>query len=180
VSRYNNAMQNAMIFATTSDVSSAVDMLAIKVRNSGLLAKFIGWMHFYPLLKRQQIVKSMLLKQVERIITIKLTVASISEHKLIDEDGKIRSEFDVIKAEFLDIRNQLQEILGMGLAKKTPQIAMLVRQTIAILSDGYEQVSAVQWDIAEHDANIAKYHEGFIATSIEDSNTILDRIAAAA
>lgn len=172
-------MQNAMIFATTADVSNALDVLATKVRNSSLLAKFVGWMHLYPLIKRQQTVKSMLLKQVERIITIKLTVASIPAHKLIDEDGKIRSEFDVIKSEFLDIRSQLHEILGMGLVKKTPKMEIIIRQTIAILSDGYEQVSAVQWDIAEHDACIAKYHEGFIATSIEESNAILDRIAAA-
>ncbi|WP_321876607.1 hypothetical protein [Paraburkholderia bannensis] len=97
---------------------------------------------------------------------------------LVDPDLRIRDLLESIKVRALEFRQGVMTRKGSNLAKdkKSGHILSGMDRSIALTTETFELANSLQWQIAEHDADVAPRHEGFLASSADELANMLDRL----
>ncbi|WP_143275945.1 hypothetical protein [Burkholderia cenocepacia] len=149
---------------------------------SGTLSRVFWLAIRLPLMQKQLLRKSRGLNQKIAQSNLRLIEVAgaikFDGEKQVDPDLHIRDTLESIKHNALDFREFLLSRNLDGLLARGKTGVLLVReikQTIALTCESVELANKVQWQIAEHDADIAVRHDGFVASSADELAALLDR-----
>lgn len=135
-----------------------------------------------PFMARYVISKIELVNQ--RAAEINLQLADMDAHfakiqdEIIDPDLVLRDQFQVVKQDLFALRKEILDTLLIVERTKQNALIRVMKRSVALTSEACELVNAIQWRIAEHDADLATRHEGYVAHSKDEVFSVLDRIAA--
>jgi len=108
------------------------------------------------------------------------TIGALDDSEL-DPNLVLRDRLESSKSVLLDLRTDLIKLRSDVLKHtKNETVREEFVRAIALTAEGLESINALQWAIAEHDADLAQRHEGFVATSAEEVSALLDRLSAGA
>ena len=108
------------------------------------------------------------------------TIGALDDSEL-DPNLVLRDRLESSKSVLLDLRTDLIKLRSDVLKHtKNETVREEFVRAITLTAEGLESINALQWAIAEHDADLAQRHEGFVATSAEEVSALLDRLSAGA
>lgn len=100
--------------------------------------------------------------------------------ELIDPDLHMRDLLQSIKDDAIRYRAGYQARIhsrARGWSSKLSKaIADEMQRTIALCCETHELANRMQWEVAEHDADFAARHEGFVATTADEVMALLNRL----
>lgn len=96
----------------------------------------------------------------------------------VDPALELRSTLDSLVAKSKNLHSKSLELLHNAEAAKMVRLPGEFRRFAAVATELIEATLALQWEVAEHDASLARHLEGFVASDPKEVESMLDRIAA--
>jgi hypothetical protein len=173
------------MFTATME-TTAEGLHASTLSMSRSLAQWFRWSGFISALFLDQA----LIKHI-RTVGQKVAAGNVNLIDLAISITKVTGEIDPeltvrdsLQASKDDIREMRSMVIGMLNDKRSANVPVRVNSELQRLADLFAEslvlTNALQWALAEHDADYAKRHDGFAADSAQGVADLLDRISAGA
>ena len=119
--------------------------------------------------------------QAELALKFSGTIQTIEQSQgegILDEDFEIRESLERLKAAMIDFRQHC--VTFETEISLSPQSIHAFAKAKRVSQELYASATALQWAIAEHDADLGGRVEGYTASSAKEAEDILNKILAAA
>lgn len=96
----------------------------------------------------------------------------------VDADLHLRGTLDQVMEKVERMRGSVTDLLTKSDSVGLDRFAVECRRFIAVSNELRSAVLHLQWEMAEHDANMAAHRDDFVASDADSLGDMLDRISA--
>ena len=159
-----------------SDEGHIFNGFELKVMKTfSVFADFIARKLLLPKLKRVVQLQADLNLKFNSIIPV---IEQSQDEPIIDEDFQLRDSIDRLKTVLSSFREDCKNFEKE--LEISPSLVNGLRIAQKVSQELFASATALQWAIAEHDADLSGRREGFTANSAREAEDILNKILAAA
>ena len=162
------------------DVADQISAFLKRFSFKSYVAGFFVHVLSFPLVQTIESAGKKLSRIVGRYENLRKEIQNFDDGITIDPDFKVREELEKSSSHLQKMAQQLEKIQQNAMLHRKVRLMKIAAECIDVVRETRSQVFELMWEIAEHDANNAVRQEGFRAHSVEESNALLDRIAAMA
>jgi hypothetical protein len=118
-----------------------------------------------------------------RLIMSLLNIGNVADFystKPVDLDLRLRDVLERVKEDAIESRDKSLERIS-ALQQRSSELKVYeaeLRRGVSLAVEMFNVANQIQWKLAEHDSDVAARLDGFVASSYEETNAILDRILA--
>ncbi|BCN09711.1 hypothetical protein RPSD_15960 [Ralstonia solanacearum] len=125
-----------------------------------------------------RLVRSQAEQLSSHVLSLRLLLRDIGNGDPVDPALELRGILDTLLERSKKLRRTSLEFLKNSERTNFNHLPAEFRRFVAVAGELIEATQALQWEIAEHDASLARHLDGFVASEAKEVTEMLDRIAA--
>lgn len=170
---------NISILSATRSVQRVQRMPTPKLRN---LPRFLKLIFGYFLTRRLARLALLLVEECKRLDRVASRVQRADAPELIDPTLEKHAALEKLKEVLLQQKSGMQDSyqdIDPGVLD-TPELHAAMVSVFELIGRFHKAATTLQWAIGEHDATHSARQDGFVASSVDELNAMLNRISSLA
>ncbi|MHA6885741.1 hypothetical protein [Ralstonia pseudosolanacearum] len=112
------------------------------------------------------------------VLSLRSLLRDIGNGNPVDPALELRGTLDTLLDRSKKLRRTSLACLENSERTNSNHLSVEFRRFVAVAGELIEATQALQWEIAEHDASLARHLDGFVASDAKEVTEMLNRIAA--